>query len=326
MNEKIIFITGLTASGKSDLAINLAKNINGEIINADSRQVYKYLDWGSGKIDIKNKREIKISNKKFIVCYSKEKNIPHYLISQVHPKFNYSLGKWLKDVDILVEYLRKKEKRIIICGGTILYLKAIKEGWILPKVKPDYKLRKELDKFDNNKLFNYLLKLDQNRALSIDKHNKVRLIRAIEIALKKDKVPPLLKKPKYDLLILAPNFNWFELEAKIRERLEKRSFKIIKEIIKLRKIGLGFERIINFGLEYKWFGLLVKNLNLKNVSEKKFYQSIINLPEYKNIFESCYRNIRRFARKQLRELNKFENINWVKNNETALNLVNKFLN
>ncbi|GIW66928.1 MAG: tRNA dimethylallyltransferase 2 [Candidatus Parcubacteria bacterium] len=323
--QNIIFITGLTASGKSDLALWLANKINGEIINADSRQVYKYLDIGSGKIEIKRLKEIKIKSKKFIVSYSKKFNIPHYLISQQHPKYNYSLGKWLNDVDILIDYLNKKNKKIIICGGTILYLKAIKEGWRLPEVTPNYKLRNMLNKLSTKELYDYLYNLDRNRAQNIDRFNRKRLVRAIEIAKSIGIIPPLLKIPKYRILILAPNFNWLNLERKIRQRLKLRSFGIIKEIIKLRKISLSFERIISFGLEYRWFGLLIKNLNISKIS-LNYFKKLIKSNFYENIFESCYRDIKKFAKKQFRELKKINDVIWVDKRKNCLQILNNYFN
>jgi len=291
MKKKIIFITGATASGKSDYAIWLAKKINGEIINADSRQVYKYLDIGSGKISKKEEKQVK-----------------HYLLSIASPKRNYSLGRWLKDVDKAINKIIKKGKVPIICGGTILYLKALKEGWVLPEVKPDYKLRKELEKLDNETLYKKLLEIDPNRAKNIQKENKRRLIRALEIALKLGRVPPLKKKPKYELLIVAPFVEWSILEEKIYKRLLKRVKGIIKEIKKLREIGLSFKRIISFGLEYEWFGKYIKGeIDLKTAIEK------------------CYKDIRRFARKQIRELNKMSEVKWFKNKKELLKLVNSFI-
>ncbi len=289
--KKVIFITGPTASGKSESAIWLAKKIDGEIINADSRQVYKYLDAGSGKI-----------------TKVEEKIVPHHLLSIAHPKRNYSLGKWLKDVDRVIKKIYRKNKIPILCGGTILYLKALKEGWILPNVKPDYKLRKELEKLDNETLFNKLKELDPQRALEIQKENKRRLIRALEIALKLGKVPKLLKQPKYKVLIVAPYVDFDKLEKKIYKRLIKRSKKIILEIKKLRKIGLSFQRIISFGLEYEWFG--------------KYVNGEIDLD---TAIEKCYKDIRRFAKKQLRELNKIKEVNWFKNKKELLKIVREFL-
>ncbi|MGC8981553.1 MAG: tRNA (adenosine(37)-N6)-dimethylallyltransferase MiaA [Minisyncoccia bacterium] len=286
---KIIFITGPTASGKSDLAIWLAKKINGEIINADSRQVYKYLDIGSGKIE-------------------DDKGIKHYLLSIASPKKNYSLGRWLKDVDISIKKILKKGKIPIICGGTILYLKALKEGWILPNVGPDYRLRKRLEKLDNETLYKKLLKLDKRRAKELGKENKRRLIRALEIAIKLGKIPKLKKRKKYEILILAPYIEFSKLEKKIYKRLLKRVDGIIKEIKKLRKIGLSFKRIISFGLEYEWFG--------------KYLLEDGDLNYY---IERCYLDIRRFARKQIRELNKIKEVNWIKDKNDAIKLVKNFL-
>jgi len=289
--KKVIFITGATASGKSEIAIWLALKINGEIINADSRQVYKYLNIGSGKISEKEKKIVK-----------------HYLLDIAHPKRSYSLGKWLKDVDEVIKKIYRKNKVPIICGGTILYLKALKEGWVLPNVKPNYKLRKELEKFSTNELYEILLKLDPERAKTIQKENKRRLIRAIEIATFLGKVPSLKKEPKYEILVVAPYVDFRRLERKIYKRLIKRVKGIIQEIKKLRKLGLSLERIISFGLEYRWFGKYVKGeIDLKTAIEK------------------CYKDIRRFAKKQINELKKLNYVYWFKNKKELLKIVKNFL-
>jgi tRNA dimethylallyltransferase len=289
--KKVIFITGATASGKSEIAIWLALKINGEIINADSRQVYKYLNIGSGKISEKERKIVK-----------------HYLLDIAHPKRNYSLGKWLKDVDEVIKKIYRKNKIPIICGGTILYLKALKEGWVLPNVKPNYKLRKELEKFSVDKLYEILLKLDPERAKTIQKENKRRLIRAIEIATFIGKVPSLRKEPKYEILVVAPYVDFRRLERKIYKRLIKRVKGIIQEIKKLRKLGLSLERIISFGLEYRWFGKYVKGeIDLKTAIEK------------------CYKDIRRFAKKQINELKKLNYVYWFKNKKELLKIVKNFL-
>lgn len=288
---KIIFITGPTASGKSNLAIYLAKKINGEIINADSRQVYKYLDIGSGKISKKEKKEVF-----------------HHLLSIAQPKRNYSLGRFLKDSEKAVKKILRKNKIPIFCGGTILYLKGIKEGWVLPKVKPNYKLRKKLEKKSNEELYKEIKKLDPARAKKLDPNNKRRLIRALEIIYSLGKVPKILKKQKYNLLLIAPFIKKEILFKKIKKRLEKRIPGIIKEIKKLRKIGLSFQRIISFGLEYRWFGKYVKGeIDLETAREK------------------CYLDILRFAKRQIRELKKIKGVIWLKNKKGLLTTINKFL-
>ena len=289
--KKAIFITGPTSSGKSDLAVYLAKKFNGEVINADSRQVYKFLDWGSGKI---TKEEMK--------------GIKHHLFSVASPRKNYSLARWLKDAYKAVNKITKNDKVPIFCGGTILYLKALKEGWLLPPVKPDYKLRRELEKLSNEELIEKIKKINPLALENLDLNNKRRLIRRLEIILKIDKIEPIKKDPKLNFLILSILIPWEELERRIEERLKKRIPFIIEEIKKLRKIGLSFKRIISFGLEYDWFG--------------KFVLGEIDLEEAKR---GCLLETKRFAKKQIRELKKIKEIVWVESEKEAEEKTKSFL-
>jgi len=360
MKKKVIFITGPTASGKTSLALFLAKKFNGEIINADSRQVYKYLDIGSGKYDIKSTGEI-----------IKSKELKH-LFSIAHPRRNYSLGRWLKDSEKAVKKILKKNKLPIFCGGTILYLRALKEGWVLPEVKPNYKLRKELEKKSNEELFEKIKKLDPERARNLDPNNKRRLIRALEIIYALGKVPKIKKEPKYDLLIIAPEVEKEKLFKKIKIRLKKRVPGIIKEIKKLRKIGLSWQRIISFGLEYKWFGLYLLARGFIQASHTCLRAPALRLAAwlvrctspafaslrighsptaYPNLTRQsrfaikiptralgvvlgsdlettinlCYQDILRFAKRQLRELKKMKEVVWVKDKRSAKKIVENFL-
>jgi tRNA dimethylallyltransferase len=344
MKPKIIFITGPTASGKTSLALFLAKKFNGEIINADSRQVYKYLDIGSGKYDLlyqnadrrgsafakasadKFSTEINADHKNklaYLISINPNKseisinNIGHHLFSIAHPKKNYSLGRWIKDSEKVIQKNLKKNKLSIFCGGTILYLKALKEGWDLPKVKPNYKLRKELEKKNKKELFEEIKKLDPQRAKNLDPNNKRRLIRALEIIYSLGKVPKIKKEPKYNILIIAPEINKEKLFRKIKLRLKKRVPGIIKEIKKLRKIGLSWKRIISFGLEYKWFGMYVKKSQNSNLK--------IQNTDLNTITNLCYQDILRFAKRQLRELKKIKEVIWVKNKKSAKKIVENFL-
>jgi tRNA dimethylallyltransferase len=387
---KTIFITGPTASGKSNLAIYLAKKFNGEIINADSRQVYKYLDVGSGKWDMGKK--VKIQKVKNTIQIN---GVTFHLLNIANPKRNYSLGRWLKDADEAVRKIIKKGKVPIFCGGTILYLKAIKEGWVLPSVKPNYKLRKELEKKTNEELYKEIKKLDPQRAKNLDPRNKRRLIRALEIIYALGKVPKIKKDTKYEVLIIAPlhdsriytdikrihtdklihglnrsNTDYTDnknphkssldphqsvnkypresaldprLSARIKRRLIKRVPGIIKEIKKLRRIGLSYKRIISFGLEYKWFGLYVQYAkdNLPGLKPDKLpgYQPDIsgkhlgnksgshpgNMNLYEFVLNNCYKDILRFAKRQIRELRKIEGVVYVKNKKSAVKVVENFL-
>jgi tRNA dimethylallyltransferase len=251
------------------------------------------LDVGSGKV---SKKEMD--------------GVPHHLLSIAHPRRNYSLGRWLKDADEAVRKIIKKSKVPIFCGGTILYLRGVKEGWVLPEVKPNYKLRKELEKKTNEELFEEIKKFDPQRAKNLDPRNKRRLVRALEIIYALGKVPKIKKEPKYEVLILSPKIDKEKLFKKIKRRLLKRVPGIIKEIKKLRKIGLSYKRIISFGLEYKWFGLYV----LQNKPTR-----------LRNFIDLCYKDILRFAKRQIRELRKIEGVIYVKNKKSAVRIVENFL-
>ncbi|MEK7674134.1 MAG: tRNA (adenosine(37)-N6)-dimethylallyltransferase MiaA [Patescibacteria group bacterium] len=311
--QKIIFITGPTGSGKSELSLWLAKKLNAEIINADSRQVYKKLDVGSGKI---SKLE--------------QKQINHHLLSIASPKINFSLGRWLKLVALSIKEILKKEKIIIFCGGTNLYLKAFKEGWILPEIKPDYKFRKKLEKRTVEKLFEILIKVDPERAKTIESKNKRRLIRAIEITKAIGKVPKLKKEPLYEFLIIAIDVNWKVLELKIEKRFLERLTGIIKEIKKLRKSGLSFKRIMSFGLSYYWLGAYIEEKNethrfhSKRFSSQQVYKKSFSISLNEAKEKACKSEIN-FAKRQTRELKKLPYIEWVKSKNQALDICKKFL-
>ena len=174
MKTKLLIILGPTASGKSDLAVQLAKKYNGEIISADSRQVYKGLNIGTGKITKKEMSGIK-----------------HHLLDVTDPKKVFTVSQFKTLVEIAIADISSRGKLPIICGGTGFYIQAVVDNIILPEVPPNKKLREKLNKKTTTELFEILKKLDNERAKNIDAKNPRRLIRAIEIAEKLGKVPPL---------------------------------------------------------------------------------------------------------------------------------------
>jgi tRNA dimethylallyltransferase len=237
--QKIIVILGTTATGKSDLAINIAKKMNGEIISADSRQIYKGLDIGTGKITQKEK-----------------KDIPHHLLDVVSPKKKFAVTEYQKKAIYAMVEIIKNDKVPIICGGTGFYIDAITNGTIFPEVPPNNKLRKILEKKSSEELFKILLKLDKDRAKDIknknELNNKVRLIRAIEIAKALGKVPKTTEvKPLYKFIKIGLYLPTPILEKKIKKRVKK-MFKdgLLNEIKKLKKSGISQKRLVKFGFEY----------------------------------------------------------------------------
>lgn len=240
---KIIVILGQTSTGKSDFAVEIAKQINGEIISADSRQVYKGMNLGTGKI---TKKEMK--------------NIPHHLLNVASPKKIFSVINFQKIANKKIEEIIKKNKNPIICGGTGFYIDAIINGSVFPEVPPNKELRKELYQLNTVELGEYLKKLDFERFKTIDKNNNVRLIRAIEIAKSLGSVPKIETSKKFEVLKIGLTLPEDILKKKIYIRIINRIKKgMIKEIKDLHENGLSWKRLYNFGLEYRYISLYLQN-------------------------------------------------------------------
>lgn len=294
IEKKIIVILGPTSSGKSDLAVKLAKKFNGEIISADSRQVYKGMDIGSGKITKKEMR-----------------GVPHYLLDVASPKTRFSVVQYRKLAMKAINVIFKKEKNPILCGGTGFYIQSIIDGIIIPAVKPDWRLRRELEKSTTEELFKKLKSLDQKRAGSIDKHNKRRLIRALEIIIKTKKAVPKTKKNPlpYPVLIVGIKKDKEKLKNLIKKRLLKRLRQgMIEEIKKLHNVGVSWKKLEEFGLEYRYIALYLQ----KKISYERM---IINLLS----------EIEHFAKRQMTWWKKDPRIIWIKKLKESEKFVKKFL-
>ena len=291
--RKIIVILGPTASGKSALAVKMAKKINGEIISADSRQVYKGLDIGSGKI---TKKEMS--------------GIPHYCLEIVHPKKIFTVVDFKKRADEAIEKIFAKNKTPIIVGGTGLYIQAIVDNIVLPEVKPDWKLRKELEKKTTEEMFKMLKKLDPERARSIDAKNPRRLIRAIEIAKKIGKIPKLKSMSRRDLDIRQIGIKL--PDEILKKNIEKRIKKMLKgglvaETNKLRKSGLSWKRIYELGFEYRYPALFLRGKISKDEMLAKM------------LIEN-----RQYAKRQMTWFKRDKIIKWISKEKQAEKLIKKF--
>jgi len=232
---KIIVILGQTATGKSALAVKIAKKVNGEIISADSRQIYRGLNIGTGKITRKEMQEI-----------------PHHLLDVASPNTKFTVVQYQNLAISAMADIVKRDKIPIICGGTGFYIDAVTKGIIFPKVSPNIKLRKKLLHKSATALFRRLEKLDPKRAKNIDKNNKVRLIRAIEIAKVLGKVPQITQAlPVYKFIKIGLYLPPEKLKKKIEKRVKK-MFQdgLLKEIKKLKKLGISDKRLKEFGFEY----------------------------------------------------------------------------
>ncbi len=255
--SKLIVILGPTASGKSDIAVDLAKKFNGEVISADSRQVYKDLDIGTGKITKKEMR-----------------GVPHYLLDVANPRKQFSVSDFLKMTNLTIVKIVTKNKVPIVCGGTGFYIDALLGDKQIPEVPPNPKLRRQLEKKSTEELFKILKKLDQERAKNIDSKNPRRLARAIEICKAMGKVPSHFAKASrdktYNVLKIGIKIPETELKKRINKRLEKRiKIGMIAEAKNLHKRGLTHKRMRELGLEYGALAdFLDKKINKKEMEER----------------------------------------------------------
>lgn len=253
---KIIVVCGPTATGKSDKAVSLALEHNGEVISADSRQAYKGLNIGSGKV---TKKEMS--------------GVPHYMLDVAAPTRTYSVAQFQKKATAHIKDILKRGKTPIVCGGTGFYIDALIYGSNFPKVKANQQLRDELNKKTVEELFTILKKKDPRRAKEIDGKNKVRLIRALEIIETLGKVPKISKKAQYTVEWVYLDFLDDILKERIHIRLLKRMKRgMVREAEKLHAQGLSFSRMEQLGLEYKYLALLLQ----KKIPKKEFLEQLEN--------------------------------------------------
>lgn len=274
----IIVIAGPTASGKSELAVRLAKKFNGEIISADSRQVYNGLDIGSGKV--RGKWFIKsyeVQPRKIFVY----KNIPHHCIDYVSPKKRRTVVDFQQCARQAIKDIQARGKIPFLVGGTGFYIDAVLSNAQFPPVAANLILRKKLERLSPKKLFTMLEKQDSRRAAAIDPYNKRRLIRALEIIAATEKtIPPLIPTKSDDTqrslrnaaLLIGIKKDKKILMAAIAKRVRAMLKQgLVAETKKLRKQGLSWKRIAEFGFEYRLPALFLQ----KKISRKELEEQLI---------------------------------------------------
>ena len=288
---KLIVIIGPTSSGKTSLAIKLAKKFNGEIVSADSRQIYKELSIGSSKVTPKETQGIK-----------------HYLIDIVSLKDNFSAQQFKELAIKAIREIIKKGKVPFLVGGTGFYVQTVVDNLIFPKIEPNNELRKNLSTYPSFLLFKILQILNPQRANQIDPNNERRLIRAIEISQINPKAKLRKGKPLFKTLILGIYQNREDLNKAIEKRFNiwlKQGF--LDEVKNLME-NYKEEDLKEIGLHYYWA-----------------YLYLIGFIDYETFINKSLISLKNYAKRQLTWFKRDNRIIWVKNYSQAQKLVKKFL-
>lgn len=306
----VIAIVGPTASGKSELAVRIAKKYGGEIISADSRQIYRGLDIASGKVRGQWRRYRDQRNPKRIIRGYYYKGIRHHLIDEANPQRNYTVATFQGRAKKIIREMRKRGAIPIVVGGTGFWVDTVIYDSALPRVAPNEPLRQRLAKKSPEELCNVLKELDPIRARSVDRKNPRRLIRAIEIARALGRVPRLPRRVSpYRVLWIGIDVPAQELKKRIRKRVSDWMARgLIAEARRLHAGGLPWRRFRELGSEYHLLGEYLRG----TISRKA-------------LAENIERTDRRYAGKQLAWFRKNKEIHWVSGKKAPEKLAESFL-
>lgn len=326
---KLIVVLGPTACGKTKLAAELAAKFNGEIVSADSRQVYRGMDIGTGKdLDDYIVRSIKskvhkVESQKEIATppgaarSDKNVRVPYHLIDVVSPQTVFHAAKYQKMAYSAIDDILNREKTPFLVGGTGLYIDAVVKGYCFLKNQENKKtknqvIRKRLDKLSLDQLLVRLKKIDPATYKIIDQKNRRRVQRALEIYEETGQPKSARKpnqKPPYEILFLGVNYPLAEIYRRIDDRLEKRIKEgMIDEVKRLKKQGVSWKRLESFGLEYR--------------RTAQYLHQKISRAE---LIDYLKNDIHHFAKRQMTWFRRNKNVIWLKHEKEAENLVKKFL-
>ncbi len=233
MADRLVVIMGTNASGKSGLGVELALRYGGELVSADSRQVYRGLDLGSGKITPEETR-----------------GVPHHLIDVCRPGDFFSMADFQRLAYQAIDGIIARGRLPFLVGGTGLYVDSVTEGYELSEVEPDLALRAHLETFETPALYEMLK--EKLPDAEIDPKNRNRVMRALE-RLAADDYHPGRRKPRYEVLKLGVTWPREILKARIDERLERRLKEgMVEEVRGLLEAGVSTEFLMKLGLEYRY--------------------------------------------------------------------------
>ncbi len=276
--DKLIVITGTTASGKSDIAVEIAKLYDAQIVSADSRQVFEGLDIGSGKITEEEMQGVK-----------------HYLLDVAKPGEYFSLADFQRMAYEAIDGIISQNKLPFLVGGTGLYVNAVVDGYNLQEARPDPKIRKEIEDTPLEELIKLLEEKDPDALLRVDLKNKRRVERAVEKVLA-GRVGELPKCPRYETLIIGVTWPREVLYERIGIRLDRRLEQgMIDEVRSLRDSGVSDEFLYKLGLEYRYIMQYLRG----------------DFADFDSFRDKLFMEIRHLAKEQMTWFRKRKDIKWI---------------
>lgn len=284
--NKLVVITGTTASGKSDIGVELAKIFGAEIVSADSRQVFRGLDLGSGKI-----------------TQEEMQGVPHHLLDVADPNEFFSLADFQRLAYEAIDDIISRNGRPFLVGGTGLYINAIVDGYTLHEGSPNLTLRKEIEAKSLNDLIDQLSQLAPEALNHVDLKNKRRVERAVEKAMLGES-GEREKEPRYETFVIGVTWPRDILYERIGIRLDKRlKMGMIDEVRRLREMGATDDFLYKLGLEYRYILMYLRGDfgPVGNGSE----------PAFTAFRDKLFMEIRHLAKEQMTWFRKRNDIHWL---------------
>ncbi len=301
--DKLTVITGTTASGKSDIGVELALDFGAEIVSADSRQVFRGLDLGSGKITVEEMR-----------------GVPHHLLDVASPNEFFSLADYQRLAYEAIDDIIDRKGRPFLVGGTGLYINAIVDGYNLHEGSPDLTLRREIEARTLDELIDQLSQLAPEALDRVDLKNKRRVERAVEKALLGES-GERAKEPRYETLVIGVTWPREVLYERIGVRLDKRlEAGMIEEVERLREEGATDEFLYKLGLEYRYILMYLRGEFGRAGTEAAFTA----------FHDKLFMEIRHLAKEQMTWFRKRKDIHWIEMDadpvKEASFMIDEFLN
>ena len=276
---KLIVILGTTACGKSGLGVELARHVGGEIVSADSRQVYRGLDLGTGK-----------------VTEEEMGGVPHHLLDVVDPNESYSVAQFQRDAYAAIDDILARGKVPLLVGGTGLYVRAVAEGYTFRDSQPDPALRAELEGKSAEELYAIFREKTGRTLTGGEENNRHRLVRTLEKVLAGEDLTEAPRDPHYQVLQLGMTYPREELCRRIDERLIRRlDDGMVEEVQRLREAGATDAFLDGLGLEYRYI--------LRYLTGQ--------LPDRAALIDELGRAIKRFAKRQMVWFKKDRDVLWL---------------